>query len=84
MIASIFSYGASGATFGYSENTLSRMAGWAQVQAGTSQPNWGKAPNKVDAYFGIGGRAPFGDDPVDQMWIQRGVDYYRETSGRPR
>jgi hypothetical protein len=41
-----FNYGATGAAFGFSQDTLLRMAGWAQVQAGTSKPEWGMAPSK--------------------------------------
>ena len=36
-----FNFGATGAAFGFSEETLLRMAGWAQTQSGTSQPSWG-------------------------------------------
>lgn len=32
-----FNYGATGAAFGFSEDMLLRMAGWAQVRAGTSR-----------------------------------------------
>lgn len=74
-----FNYGASGTAFGFSEDTLLRMAGWAQVQAGTSQPEWGEAPNKLQAYLGVGGRVPFGDDPNDRYWIQQGIAYYRNA-----
>jgi RHS repeat-associated protein len=76
-----FNYGATGAAFGYSEDTLLRMAGWAQVQSGTSQPGWGVTPNKFQAYLGIGGRAPYGDDPSDQSMIKRGIEYYRALRG---
>jgi hypothetical protein len=72
-----FNYGATGAAFGFSEETLLRFAGWAQVEAGTSQPDWGVAPNKFQAYFGVGGVAPFGDDPRDQAMIKQGIEYYR-------
>ena len=72
-----FNYGASGAAFGFSEDTLLRMAGWAQVKAGTSRSDWGEAPSKWEAYFGVGGRAPFGDDPIDRKWILHGIEYYR-------
>jgi hypothetical protein len=36
-----FKFGAAGKAAGFSEATLLRTAGWAQVQAGTSQPGWG-------------------------------------------
>jgi hypothetical protein len=70
-----FNYGATGADFGFSEDTLLRVAGWAQVQARSSQSNFGVAPNQFQAYSGIGGVAPFGDDPNDQKWISRGIRY---------
>lgn len=76
-----FNYGATGAAFGFSEDTLLRMAGWAQVQAGTSQSGWGVAANRFQAYFGFGGAAPFGDDPRDQEMIKRGIQYYRAMQG---
>lgn len=78
-----FNFGATGAAFGYPEDTLLRMAGWAQVRANTSQPGWGVAPSMAGAYLGIGGRAPFGDDPNDQAWIKRGIDYYQRTRKKP-
>jgi hypothetical protein len=45
---------------------LLRSAGWAQRKAGTSRPEWGKEWDK----------APYGDDPNDQAWITKGMDYY--------
>ncbi|MGF7177765.1 hypothetical protein FHS63_005565 [Azospirillum doebereinerae] len=61
---------------GYSEDILLLMAGWAQVQAGTSSPDWGSAPSKIEAILGIGGKPPFGDDPDDQILIKRGIEYF--------
>jgi hypothetical protein len=51
--------------------------GWAQVQAGTSDPSWGVSTNKFFAFLGIGGVAPYGDDPRDQLIISGGIKYYR-------
>ena len=62
-----FNYGATGNSFGFSDETLLRMAGWAQRQAGTSRPSWGKP----------WGSPPYGDDPEDQKWIQWGIQYSR-------
>ena len=77
-----FNFGATGAAFGFSEDTLLRMAGWAQKQAGTSMPEWGETPGKLEAYFGIGGKPPFGDDPKDQHWVKQGIRYYQENKGK--
>jgi hypothetical protein len=63
---------------GFSDGTLLRMAGWAQVQAGTSDPSWGVPTSKFFAFRGIGGVAPFGDDPHDQTLISAGIKYYRD------
>jgi RHS repeat-associated protein len=62
-----FNYGATGAAFGFSSQVLYRAAGWAQQQAGTSQPQWGSWYES----------SPYGDDPDDQYWIQQGIQYYR-------
>jgi RHS repeat-associated protein len=77
-----FNYGATGAAFGFSEDTLLRMAGWASVQGGTSSPQFGVAPNLLQAYRGVGGVPPFGDHPVDQYWIRQGIQYYKQKAGR--
>jgi hypothetical protein len=62
-----FNYGATGYAVGYSQDTLDRMAGYAQQQAGTSKPEWG----------GPLGGAPYGDDPNDQSMINKGIQYTR-------
>jgi hypothetical protein len=28
------------------------------------------------------GGAPYGDDPSDQYWIEKGIDYYYDVYGR--
>jgi len=72
-----FHYGAVGAAMGYSLDTLQRTAGWYQVTQGTSDPSWGGvAPSVLEAILGIGGVAPFGDDPVDYDNIGKGYSYY--------
>ena len=48
---------------------LKRGAGWAQSKAGTSQKKWGK-------WFLF---SPYGDDPRDQIQIQKGIDYYKKS-----
>jgi len=77
-----FNYGATGKAAGFSEATLLRAAGWAQVQAGNSRPEWGTSVTLLEALLGIGGKAPFGDDPNDQLWISRGFKYYDAYNAR--
>lgn len=77
-----FNYGATGAAAGFSEATLLRAAGWANVRAGTSQPGWGKPVSLLEALLGVGGSAPFGDDPEDQRWISNGIMYYKIRRGK--
>ena len=67
-----FNYGATGAAFGFSDQTLLRMAGYAQWSAGTSVPEYGRP---------WGPFQPYGDDPWDQHWIQAGIRYYRCSQG---
>jgi RHS repeat-associated protein len=64
-----FNFGATGKAAGFPDFVLERGAGWAQTQAGTSDPNWG---NPL-------GKAPYGDDPKDQAQIKAGIDYYNST-----
>jgi hypothetical protein len=74
-----FNYGATGAALGIDRTTLLREAGRAQVEAGTSRRGWGDPGWRINPW---GGTPPYGDDPVDQMWIDRGIRYYREVFGR--
>jgi hypothetical protein len=74
-----FHYGVVGSALGYSPDVLLRMAGWAQPEE-RSDPAWGSRPSAWNARLGVGGASPFGDDPEDQKWILRGVDYYRRHS----
>ncbi|HFH4003038.1 polymorphic toxin type 44 domain-containing protein [Pseudomonas aeruginosa] len=60
-----FNYGATGAAAGFSEQILLRAAGAAQTLAGTSDKDFG-------AWWA---GTPYGDDPVDQIWIKAGIDY---------
>jgi hypothetical protein len=64
-----FHYGALGASLGIPSFVLLRMAGWAQINAETSNKTWG-------FYLGA---APYGDDPDDQLQIQKGINYYNEV-----
>jgi RHS repeat-associated protein len=60
-----FNFGATGSAAGLPLQELLRGAGWAQQQAGTSQPNWGNP----------WGNSPYGDDPHDQAMIGLGISY---------
>jgi RHS repeat-associated protein len=62
-----FNYGATGSAFGFLDQILLRMAGYAQQQAGTSLPVWN----------GPLGGPPYGDDPADQVLIQQGIQYFK-------
>jgi len=62
-----FNFGAVGASLQFSDQVLLRGAGWAQVRAGTSDPTFGSP-------FGS---SPHADDPVDQQWIKKGIQYYK-------
>jgi hypothetical protein len=68
-----FNYGATGAAWGFAEETLKRQAGAAQMAAGTSKREWQKRGGRNNSQL----LPPYGDDPIDQLWIQRGIDYAR-------
>lgn len=74
-----FNYGATGAALGLSQDTLLRAAGWAQTRSVNS--GVGVAPSLSEAILGVGEKPAFGDDPVDQDWIKRGIQYYRIWHG---
>lgn len=61
-----FNFGATAAAAGIPLNFALQQAGAAQIAAGTSQPEW-QTPE---------GQPPYGDDPVDQMYIRDGYDYF--------
>ena len=65
-----FNYGATGTAWGFSLDTLKREAGRKQIEDGNSTREWQK-PSRA------GLLPPYGDDPIDQYWIQRGIDYAR-------
>jgi hypothetical protein len=62
-----FNYGATGTAWGFGPDTLKREAGRKQIEDGTSKREWQK-PSRA------GLLPPYGDDPIDQYWIQRGID----------
>ncbi|WP_027084127.1 polymorphic toxin type 44 domain-containing protein, partial [Clostridium tyrobutyricum] len=59
-----------GKVYGFSDELLCRAAGYAQVKAGTSNPNWGTYT----------GNPPYGDDPKDQENIKLGISYYEKLN----
>lgn len=69
-----FNYGATGTAWGFGPDTVRREAGRKQIEDGTSNREWQK-PSRA------GLLPPYGDDPVDQYWIQRGIDY-AESGGK--
>ncbi|MFN5391247.1 MAG: polymorphic toxin type 44 domain-containing protein, partial [Pseudanabaena sp.] len=75
-----FNYGATGRAFGFSDITLLQEAGIAQVQAGTSRPEWGNPGTRLNPFDP--GIPPYGDDPNDQYWIKEGIRYYDEVYAR--
>lgn len=63
-----YNFGMAGRAAGYSENILKRGAGVYQIYSGTSSQQWGWP----------WGSAPYGDDPMDQYWIDEGVKDFEE------
>ena len=59
-----YNFGLTGRAIGIPASILRRGAGWAQTQAGTSDPSWGTPT----------GNTPYGDDPTDQSWINEGIN----------
>jgi hypothetical protein len=62
-----FTFGAVGSALDIDDAILLRGAGWAQTRAGTSNIEYGSP-------YGL---APYGDDPIDQQYIEYGINYYR-------
>ena len=60
-----FNYGATATAFGFPLQVTKRMAGYAQIRAKNSRPEFGKP----------WGSAPYGDDPKDQAMIDAGIRY---------
>ena len=69
-----FNYGAAGAAAGFSEGQLLRMAGYFQTDKTYAE---GENPGKVGSILGVGGRAPYGDEPGDYEQIRSGINYYQ-------
>jgi hypothetical protein len=60
-----YNFGATGTALGIPKQVLLRGAGWAQGRSGNGSGEWGSP---------IGG-SPYGDDPLDQISIEKGIDY---------
>jgi RHS repeat-associated protein len=70
-----FNYGATGRSVGFPGEMLLQEAGRYQSVTRTSSPAWGSPGVR---FFPSTGTGSFGDDPVDQFWIQQGIRYYDE------
>jgi hypothetical protein len=66
-----FNFGAAGTAWGFPAEILKEQAGKAQIAAGTSKREWQKRGGRYHNQV----LPPYGDDPLDQAWIQRGIDY---------
>lgn len=66
-----FHYGAVGTSAGIPETVLLRAAGRAHVQK--HSPDGKGEPGSI--FNPWGGTPPYGDDPRDQEWIKKGVEY---------
>jgi RHS repeat-associated protein len=64
-----YHYGMMARAHGMSETMACRGAGWAQEQAGTSDPSWGD-------WTDMSSGSSYGDDPNDQKWIKEGMQDY--------
>jgi len=69
--ASNFNFGAVGRAAGIPAPILRRGAGLAQWVSGTSKPEWGGGAGFFPWAFG----RPYGDDPIDQDFIDAGIAY---------
>lgn len=65
-------YGLVGAAMGFTLPELLRFAGYAQWRAGTKGSSTWSNPL---------GASPYGDDPIDQIWIKRGYNAYSQLPG---
>jgi hypothetical protein len=70
-----FNFGATGAMLNIPLDVLLRMGGSAQNRDGNSSPAFGSNWGRIPSLFGVGGVAPYGDDPVDQTLIKKGFQY---------
>jgi len=64
-----FNFGAVSGASGLPDALSLRGAGWAQQRGGNVRPEFGSP---------LPGTGSFGDDPVDQFWIEQGARYNRQ------
>jgi len=77
-------FGVVGKAYGlFPEEFMLRQAGKAQIEDGTSRPEWQIYQEVTTTSPTTGGSittrtmlSPYGDDPRDQMWIKAGFIYY--------
>ena len=62
------------AAAGFSEGQLLRLAGYYQTDKKYAE---GENPGMLRSLIGVGGKAPYGDEPDDQAQIRNGIQYYR-------
>jgi hypothetical protein len=60
-------FGVVAAAWGFPKEFALKQAGKAQIRSKHSQPEWQQ------------GGPPYGDDPVDQYWIERGYEFYEKN-----
>jgi len=82
-----FNYGATGAALGFTLGTLQRMAGWQQQYGNNGAKEYGSGSTpetQIQAFAGVGGVYPFGDEEIDSRWIAEGIKYYECTRKNSR
>lgn len=75
-----FNYGGAGYAFGFSENLLLREAGRANLAANPKRAKMGLG-DPGSRWNPFGGTPPYGDDPLDQEQIKKGVEYCKCALG---
>ena len=73
-----YNFGVTARAIGIPGNIPNRGAGWAQRQAGTGLPEWGKWWDWTCS------STSFGDDPADQCWINEGIKDYENGYYDPK
>ena len=68
-----FNYGATGIAAGFPGDILLQEAGKYQQQGPNASPAFGDSGTRLFPSTGTGN---YGDDPVDQYWIEQGIRYY--------
>lgn len=71
-----YNFGLTARAVGIPGNIPNRGAGWAQGQAGTSDSSWGH-------WLDWPSNTSFGDDPIDQKWINEGIKDFESEYHKP-